>query len=73
MAEVLPEGHEQIVEGDPILRGEFSTQRFFALVRGFGLDVAPAVTDPVHVDIHADARFTVADRDDEVRRLPSYP
>ena len=65
-ADVLPERDEQIVVLDPMSSREFVAQGPFCFVRIGRRHVSPAVTDAVDVDVDADPRLSIAERDDEV-------
>ena len=73
MTKVLPVGNEQIVERDPMRRRQFPTERLFSFLRRLRPHVAPAIADPMHVDIHANAGLTIADRHHQVRCFPANP
>jgi hypothetical protein len=72
LADVLAEWNQQIVKGDPVFGGKFLAQSLLALVRRLGLDIAPSIAYPVHVNVHANAGLTVSDCHDQVGRLSSY-
>ena len=71
LTEILAERDEQIVVRDPVAAGKTCAKGLLCLLGCLGLDVPPAVRDPVDVRIDADARLSVPDRDDKVRRLPT--
>ena len=52
---MLAETHQQIVVLDPILFGKFRAQRDFGLLRCLGFDIAPAIRNPMHMGVDADA------------------
>jgi hypothetical protein len=72
LADVLAEWNQQIVKDDPVFGGKFLAQSLLALVRRLGLDIPPSIADPVHVDVHANARLAVSDCHYQVGRLSSY-
>jgi hypothetical protein len=61
---VLPVGHEQIIKVDPILARKLFAERLLGLVRVSSLHIPQSIADPMHVDVHTDARLLIADRDD---------
>lgn len=73
MAKVLPVGNEQIVERDPMRRRQFPTERLFSFLRRLRPHVAPAIANPMHVDIHANSGLTIADRHHQVRCFSANP
>jgi len=73
LAKVLPVGNEQIIERDPMRRRQFPTECLFSFLRRLRPHVAPAIANPMHVDIHANAGLTIADRHHQVRRFPANP
>src|SRR5207245_7746739 len=56
-AEVLAEGHQQVVVDHPVAAGELAPQHLLALPGSLRPDVAPAIADAVDMDIHADPRL----------------
>ena len=57
--DVLAVSNEEIVDGKPILFGEFLTERKFGLVRILRFDIPQTVGNPMYVSIHTNARFFV--------------
>ncbi len=70
--EVLAVSNEEIVDGEPILFGEFLTERKFRLVRILRFDIPPPIGDPMYVGIHTDAWFFVPQCYHQIRRLASH-
>ena len=52
---------------------QFPAQRLLGFFRCLRLHVAPAIADPMHVDIHADTGLAIRDRHHQVRRFPADP
>jgi len=57
--DVLSVSNEEIVDGKPILFGEFFTECKFSLVRVLRFDIPPPIGNPMYVSIHTDTRFFV--------------
>src|SRR5206468_4043037 len=72
VADVLPEGHEQVVVAYPVPSRQAGAQRGLSFSGVPGLDVSQAVRDAVDVDVHTDARLVEALGDHEVRRLSPH-
>lgn len=70
--DVLAVSNEEIVDGKPILFGEFLTERKFGLVRVLRLDISPPIGNPMDVGIHADAGFFVSQGYNQIRRLAPH-
>ena len=70
--DVLTVGNEEIVDGKPILLGEFLTERKFGLVRVLRFDIPPPIGNPMYVSIHTDARFFVPQGYYQIRRLAPH-
>ena len=73
LAEVLPVGNKQIIEGDPMWCRQLPAQRLFSFLRCLRPHITPSVADPMYVNIHTDAGLAITDRHHQVRRLPSNP
>jgi len=71
LADILAEGNEKIVIGYPVFRGKFLIQGLFRFVGRLGTNIAPAIIDPVHVNIDTYARLRIADGHDKVCRFPT--
>ena len=63
---VLAEGHQKIIDDQPIAPGKFLPQSHFRLFRRFRLNVSPAVGDPVNMGVNADARFAESEGNDQI-------
>ena len=72
MAQMLAERHQQIINDEPVAARQALAQRILGLLRGASLHVAPAVGDPMHVRIHANARLAIRQGDHEVGRLAAH-
>ena len=70
--DVLAVGNEEIVDGKPILFGEFLTERKFGLVRILRFDIPQAVGNPMYVSIHTYAWFFVPQGYYQIRRLAPH-
>jgi len=70
--DVLTVSNEEIVDGKPILLGEFLTERKFGLVRVLRFDIPPPIGNPMYVSIHTDARFFVPQGYYQIRRLAPH-
>ena len=70
--DVLSVGNEEIVDGKPILFGEFLTERKFGLVRVLRFDIPQTIGNPMNVGIHTDARFFVPQSYYQIRRLTPH-
>src|SRR5438445_505025 len=68
-ADVLAEGHQQVVVTDPEPPRQPPAQRHLGLLRVARANIAEPVADPVHVRVHADAGLVEAHRHHEVGRL----
>ncbi len=68
-ADELAEGDEPLVDLDPVAFGELLGERGEGLLGGRGVDVAPAVGDPVDVDVHGDRGAVEADGEGQGRDL----
>ena len=69
---VLTVSNEEIVDGKPILFGEFLTERKFCLMRVLRFDIPPTIGNPMNVGIHTDARFFVPQSYYQIRRLAPH-
>ena len=65
-AQMLAEIHQQVVVLDPVLFGQFGAQGDLGFLRRSGFDIAPAIGNPVHMGVDADAGLVVAQGDDQV-------
>src|SRR5437867_4241594 len=72
LADVLPEGDQQVVELYPVPARELRAQRPLRALRGPGAYEAQAVRDAVHVRVDADAGKPEGEGDDQVRGLPPH-
>ena len=70
--DVLSVGNEEIVDGKPILFGEFLTERKFGLVRVLRFDIPQTIGNPMYVGIHTDAGFFVPQGYYQIRRLAPH-
>ena len=70
--DVLTVGNEEIVDGKPILFGEFLTECKFGLVRVLRFDISPTIGNPMYVGIHTDAGFFVPQGYYQIRRLAPH-
>ena len=57
---MLAEVYQKVVVLDPILFRQFSAQSDFGFLRRVGFDITPAVGNPVHMGVDADAGLVVA-------------
>ncbi len=51
---MLPQCHQQAVQGYPVLLWEYGAEHLLCLIRVFCLYIAPAVADAMHMRINAD-------------------
>ncbi len=70
--DVLTVSNEEIVDGKPILFGEFLTECKFSLVRILRFDIPPTVGNPMYVSIHTYAGFFVPQGYHQIRRFASH-
>src|SRR6266508_1203463 len=68
-ADVLAEGDEQVVVADPVTSRQPRAQRHLGLLGRHGSHIAPAVRDPVDVDVHADAGLVIGLGHDQIGGL----
>jgi hypothetical protein len=73
LAEILAEHHQPFVDVDPVLLWQPGSQSRLCVIRRFCLDITPAIHDSMDMRVHADPRFSISQRDCEIRRLPADP
>jgi hypothetical protein len=73
MAVILAECDQQVVDLNPILGRKHTPQYFFRIIRGFGRNVAEAITDAVDVGIDTYPRFSETERYHQIGRFTPYP
>src|SRR2546421_11868304 len=66
---MLAERDEQPVDLHPVIARQRLLKSRHRELRGFGLNVAPAVRDPVNVDIHPDLRLPAGDSEYQISAL----
>lgn len=71
-ADILTEGNEEIVDGEPIFFRKYFTKCKFGLVRILCFHISPAIGNPVNVGIHTDAGFLVSQSYYQICRLAAY-
>jgi hypothetical protein len=69
---MLSETYQEIVVLDPILFRKLLAKGDLSFRRRLGLDVTPAVGNPVDMRIDTDAGLFVAQCHDKIRRLSSH-
>src|SRR5271165_2908020 len=65
-ADEFSERHQQPVALDPVAAGEFGFQGRQGLFRGARRHIAPAIADPMNMDVHTDEGLTARDAQGQV-------
>src|SRR5574337_1678774 len=70
-AEVLTERDQQVVVIDPVPLRQLQPEGHLGLIGRLGVDVTPAIRDPMDVRVDADSQLSIADCDDKIGGLPA--
>ena len=70
---MLTEGYQQLIDLYPVFLGQLCFQSFQGLFGGFGLNIAPAVRDPMDMDIDANAGVIQGHPQGQVGAFRPYP
>ena len=68
---MLAEAHQEIIVFNPVLFWKFVSERELRFLRRRGFYIAPTIGNSMHMRVHTDSRFAIAEGHDEIGGFPS--